>query len=128
MMFEGKERRGELIAELRESEQELADLESTKKEDALNQQAERGIQVLEGAMDTLQGEAISATLDFLSKELVRKNEQERLRGIASAVAPIANLAGTSEEQQDDTIRDLVASFLLPEVERHRVRQQIQEEE
>jgi len=199
MMFEGKERRGELIAELRESEQELADLESTKKEDVLNQQAERGIQVLEGAMDTLQGEAISATLDFLSKELVRKNEQERLRGIASdaqktrtkreaeeggrrqaeenlraredmmyrqvmrvhqgtaesytsellaektdevahsqavaevtgnaaAVAPIANLAGTSEEQQDDTIRDLVASFLLPEVERHRVRQQIQEEE
>lgn len=199
MMFEGKERRGELIAELRESEQELADLESTKKEDALNQQAERGIQVLEGAMDTLQGEAISATLDFLSKELVRKNEQERLRGIASdaqkirtkreaeeggrrqaeenlraredmmyrqvmrvhqgtaesytqellaektdevahtqavaevtgnaaAVAPVANLAGASEEEQDGTIRDLVASFLLPEVERHRVRQQIQEEE
>jgi len=199
MMFEGKERRGELIAELRESEQELADAETTKKEDALNQQAERGIQVLEGAMDTLQGEAISATLDFLSKELVRKNEQERLMGIAAdadavrvkreaeeggrrqaeenlraredmmyrqvmrvhqgtaetytqellgekvdevahqqavaevtgnaaAVAPISNLAGASEEEQDGTIRDLVASFLLPEVERHRIRQQIQEEE
>merc|ERR1712127_151202 len=79
----GKERRGELIAELRESEAELADEENTKKEDQLNQQAERGIQVLEGAMDTLQGEAISATLDFLSRELVRKNEQERLMGVAA---------------------------------------------
>jgi len=199
MMFEGKERRSELISELRESEAEMANAESTKKEDELNRQAERGIQVLEGAMDTLQGEAISATLDFLSKELVRKNEQERLMGVAAdasaartkreaeeggrrqaeenlraredqmyrqvmrvhqgtaetytqellgekldevahdqavaevtgnaaAVAPVAGLASQGEEEQDGTIRDLVASFLLPEVERHRIRQQIQEEE
>ena len=165
-------------------------MENTKKEDLLNQQAERGIQILEGAMDTLQGEAISATLDFLSKELVRKNERERLQGVAvdaqkertvreaeeggrrqaeenlraredmmlrqvtrvhqgtaesytqellseqvdsaahsqavaeiagnaAAVAPVPGGGG----EEDETIRDLVASFLLPEVERHRVRQQ-----
>jgi hypothetical protein len=190
MMFEGKERRAELISELRESEQELADMENTKKEDLLNQQAERGIQILEGAMDTLQGEAISATLDFLSKELVRKNERERLQGVAAdaqkertvreaeeggrrqaeenlraredmmlrqvtrvhqgtaesytqellseqvdsaahsqAVAEIAGNAAAVAPvpggggEEDETIRDLVASFLLPEVERHRVRQQ-----
>jgi len=199
MMFEGKERRAELIFELRESEPDVANDVNAEQEEALNKQAERGIQVLEGAMDTLQGEAISATLDFLSKELVRKQDQDRLMGVAAdaqaartkreaeeggrrqaeenlrareeqmyrqvmgvhqgtaetytddllaektdevahqqaiaevtgnaaAVAPVVNVAGASADEQDGTVRDLVASFLLPEVERHRIQQQIQEEE
>jgi hypothetical protein len=199
MMYEGKERRGELINELRESEAVLADPDVRDKEEALNTQAERGIQVLEGAMNTLQGEVVSATLDFLAKELVRKEEAAKLRSVVSkakdvrvkreaveggrrqaeellraredamftqvmkvhqgtadsymdelvndqlegqahaqaiteitgnpdAVAPLANLGQGNEEEDDESIRDLVASFLLPEVERHRVREQIQQEE
>merc|ERR550514_1235595 len=79
MMYEGKERRGELINELRESEAMLADPEVREKEEALTTQAERGVQVLEGAMNTLQGEVVSATLDFLAKELVRKEEAAKLK-------------------------------------------------
>ncbi len=38
----------------------------------------------DGAMGTLQGEVISATLDFLSKELVRLNEHHKIATIVRA--------------------------------------------
>jgi len=199
MMFEGKERRAELIAELRESEALLPTEQAMEQEDAVNQQAERGIQVLEGAMDTLQGEVVSATLDFLAKELIRKKEAARVSLLADeaqktrvereaeeggrrqaeenlrsrqdqlfqqvmqvhqgtadsftdellsertdsvayeqaiseimqneeAMAPVVAMKDQSQGENDSTVRDLVASFLLPEVERHRVRQRVQSAE
>ena len=71
-MFEGKERRAELIAELRGAT-EMAAPEAEEEE--LQDKSERGVAVLEGTMETLQGEVVSATLDFLAKELERKEAQ-----------------------------------------------------
>jgi len=203
-MFEGKERRAALIAELRESDEAQPPPALAAQEDELRAKAERGIAVLDGALDTAQGETVSATLDMLAKELVRKEEQERISAMAggagderrvreaeeggrrqaedalrsredqmyeqvvrthqgaadsyvdelmagqvdelaheqavsehsSRPSTAASDGGRSElgggfggESEDgEEVKELVASFLLPEVERQRVRQQVQQEE
>lgn len=196
-MFEGKERRAALIKELREADEAAPEPAVREQQDELHERATRGIAVLDGAMDTVQGEAVSSTLDMLSKELVRKEEQERISGAidqareerrereaeeggrrqaedavrgredqmyeqvvrvhqgtaesyvdelmamqADAIAHEKALSETSsrpssaasnasrggEESDGGEVKQLVASFLLPEVERQRVRQQVQQEE
>jgi len=75
-IFEGKERRKELIRELRAAdevglESEMADVVAEKK-DAIK----------EASADTVAGETVSGMMDFLSKELVRKEEKDHLQALS----------------------------------------------
>ena len=72
-MFEGKERRIALIRELRTDETD----EAQRAEEALARtKAQRRLeQALISTQDTIQGEVLSATGDFLSKELVRRQQE-----------------------------------------------------
>jgi len=75
MMFEGKEKRLDLIAELRATEEwkETADLEEEK---ALIQNYQE--RILDGVAEAMQGEIIAKTLDTISKELVRLKQERRI--------------------------------------------------
>ncbi|GMH92778.1 hypothetical protein TrST_g5199 [Triparma strigata] len=77
-MFEGKERRIELIKELRASEG------IEQGDPGVLTQPERKARVHEAAIDTIAGETTSALFDFLSKELVRKEEKDKLQAMAAA--------------------------------------------
>jgi hypothetical protein len=82
------------------------------------------MKVHQGTADSYMDELVNDQLD------VQTHAQaiSEITGNEEAVAPLANLGQGNEEDDDESIRDLVASFLLPEVERHRVREQIQQEE
>lgn len=91
-MFEGKHRRQELIRELRsthmlcEVERDaLAKTEAARKL-CLDARAEREKsqhqqRLIKGHMESVQGSVIGSTLDFLSKELVRLEEERRISAI-----------------------------------------------
>lgn len=68
MMFEGKEKRLDLIAELRATEEWKAASEFQEEKALIDNYQER---ILDGAAEALQSEVISRTIDNLSKELVR---------------------------------------------------------
>ena len=78
MMFEGKEKRLDLIAELRATEEWKA-----ASQDA-NQEEDRAIienyqeRVLDGVAEAVQSEIIARSLDNLSKELVRLKQERRI--------------------------------------------------
>lgn len=75
-MYEGKERRKALIRELRAAD-DIEDEDATRLPTA-----ERRQQIEEAALDTVAGETVSSLFDFLSKELVRKEEKDRLQSLA----------------------------------------------
>ncbi|GMH92490.1 hypothetical protein TL16_g12361, partial [Triparma laevis f. inornata] len=77
-MFEGKERRIELIKELRASEG------VEQGDPGVLTQPERKERVHDAAIDTIAGETTSALFDFLGKELVRKEEKDKLQAMAAA--------------------------------------------
>ena len=68
MMFEGKEKRLDLIAELRATEEWKAASEFQEEKALIDNYQER---ILDGTAEALQADVISRTLDNLSKELVR---------------------------------------------------------
>ena len=78
MMFEGKEKRLDLISELRATEEwkaasaEAADYEGNM---IIENYQER---VLDGVVESLQSEVIARSLDNLSKELVRLKQERRI--------------------------------------------------
>ena len=76
MMFEGKEKRLDLIAELRANEEwkQAAELEEEKI--LIQNYQER---VLDGVAEALQADVISKTMDNLSKELVRLKQERRIQ-------------------------------------------------
>ena len=76
LMFEGKEKRLELIRELRCTEDE--DPHALREDDIERKEAEREEASREAALDAIQGEVVGSMLDFLSKELVRANEEARV--------------------------------------------------
>ncbi|GMI34912.1 hypothetical protein TeGR_g11538 [Tetraparma gracilis] len=77
-MYEGKERRTALIEELREeAAAEAAEDDATAK-------AARRAEVHGAAVETIAGETSSALLDFFAKDLVRKEEKERIAAMAAA--------------------------------------------
>jgi hypothetical protein len=81
-MFEGKERRIALIRELRTDETD----EAQRAEEALARtKAQRRLeQALISTQDTIQGEVLSATGDFLSKELVRRQQESDIAEMVAA--------------------------------------------
>eukprot|EP00753_Platysulcus_tardus_P015910 PLAT5336.4.p1 GENE.PLAT5336.4~~PLAT5336.4.p1 ORF type:complete len:717 (+),score=376.62 PLAT5336.4:82-2232(+) len=186
MMFEGKEKRLDLIRELKLEADSAVLPEPMAAGESVDD-------MVSAALDAMQGEVISSTLDFLAKEAVRRDEEaaiaafvhraedgRRLReaeetgrrhaekqlrarqdavyrqvmrvhtetassylndllsGTMSTMAmekasaeaaggPVAG-AAADEPPKDVVVRDLVASFLLPEVERQRVKEQLAVEE
>ena len=77
-MFEGKEKRLDLIAELRATEdwKRASNLDEEVK--LIENYQER---VLDGVSEALQADVISQTLDNLSKELVRLKQERRIAGM-----------------------------------------------
>jgi len=73
MMFEGKEKRLSLIAELRMTEEWKQNAEAEKEKALVQAYQEK---VLDGVTEAVQGTVVASTLDKLSKELV-KYKQER---------------------------------------------------
>lgn len=75
MMFEGKEKRLDLIAELRATEEYKAQTENPDEHQLIENYQER---VLDGVTEALQSSIISKTMDNLSKELVRLKQERRI--------------------------------------------------
>ena len=75
MMFEGKEKRLDLIAELRATEEWKAASEFQEDKALIENYQER---VIDGTAEALQAEVISKTLDTLSKELVRLKQERKI--------------------------------------------------
>nr|XP_020032114.1 protein MAATS1 [Castor canadensis] len=90
MMFEGKEKRLELIQELRTSHALQEDDKLMKKAEkqmtlALQRQRnlhEHKVSLIENHLAGLEGKALADMLDFLSKELVRLQEERRIHAFA----------------------------------------------
>ncbi|XP_005345035.1 cilia- and flagella-associated protein 91 [Microtus ochrogaster] len=90
MMFEGKEKRLELIMELRTSHALQEDDKLVKKAEkqvtlALQRQRnlhENKLSVIENHLGDLEGRVLADMLDFLSKELVRLQEERRIHAFA----------------------------------------------
>lgn len=75
MMFEGKEKRLDLIAELRATEEWKAASDLEEEKVLIENYQER---VLDGVSEALQADVISKTLDHLSKELVRFKQERKI--------------------------------------------------
>ena len=90
-MFEGKERRIALIRELRVDETDEARL-ANEEMNALKAEATI-MQLRQSAQDSVQGEVVSAAVDYLAKELVRNQEEERIQGM------VANAERTRRRRQ-----------------------------
>lgn len=84
MMFEGKEKRLELIMELRTSHALQEDDKLVKKAEKQRQRNlhENKVSVIENHLGDLEGRVLADMLDFLSKELVRLQEERRIHAFA----------------------------------------------
>ena len=78
MMFEGKEKRLDLISELRATEEWKASSNTEEERTLIENYQER---VLDGVSEALQADIISKTMDNLSKELVRLKQERRIAGM-----------------------------------------------
>lgn len=75
MMFEGKEKRLDLIAELRATEEWRKEADTEEEKQLLSNYQER---VMDGVSEAVQGTIISETFDRLSKELLRFKQERRI--------------------------------------------------
>lgn len=77
-MFEGKEKRLDLISELRATEEYKNSSDQAEEMNLIEVYQER---VLDGVSEALQSDIISKTMDNLSKELVRLKQERRIAGM-----------------------------------------------
>lgn len=107
MMFESKERRLELIRELRHDEDLMRAADEAKAEDA-KLAAAAELEAAQGAtVDQLQGEVMTATLDFMAKELVRVRQAERVNALATEAARTRRMREAAESgrrQAEEAVR------------------------
>ncbi|KAL4136716.1 hypothetical protein KRP22_000244 [Phytophthora ramorum] len=108
MMFEGKERRAELIAELRAADEQLA--LQHRHEFALAQGSgnEAIDRVADAAKTRVEGEVVSEMLDFLSKELYRSREVAKMRAFVTKAAEQRHVREVEEggrRQAEDLLRE-----------------------
>ena len=75
MMFEGKEKRLDLIAELRATEEWRAQSETQEEHMLIDNYQER---IMDGVAEAMQSSIISKTMDNLSKELVRMKQERKI--------------------------------------------------
>lgn len=74
-MFEGKEKRLDLITELRLTEEWREQSDLPEEKDLIQNYQER---VIDGVTEAVQSSIISRTMDNLSKELVRLKQERRI--------------------------------------------------
>eukprot|EP01052_Picozoa_sp_SAG31_P029778 SAG31_NODE_2991_length_4810_cov_8.338145_2_plen_418_part_00 len=114
-MFAGKEKRAELIKELRldeiltEMKDELATAEKATQEREFKQQA------IESSIAAAQGEMVGATLQYLSTELVRLQEERKIQ----AMAMIAERTRRMREAVESGNREKELAARAAESERYR---------
>lgn len=77
-MFEGKEKRLDLISELRATEEYKNSSDMAEEKNLIEVYQER---VLDGVSEAIQSDIISKTMDNLSKELVRLKQERRIAGM-----------------------------------------------
>ena len=75
MMFEGKEKRLDLIAELRATEEWKRHSETQEEHMLIDNYQER---IMDGVAEAMQASVISKTMDTLSKELVRLKQERHI--------------------------------------------------
>lgn len=75
MMFEGKEKRLDLIAELRATEEWKKHSDTQEEHMLIDNYQER---IMDGVAEAVQASVISKTMDTLSKELVRLKQERRI--------------------------------------------------
>jgi Cilia- and flagella-associated protein 91 len=78
IMFKGKEKRLDLIGEVRRCGEMIELTEEQKEKEILEAYRER---IVDGLAEALQGEFVSDTLDALSKELVRLKQERKISAI-----------------------------------------------
>ena len=78
MMFEGKEKRLDLISELRATEEYKNSSDLQEEKNLIEIYQER---ILDGVSEAIQSDIISKTMDNLSKELVRLKQERRIAGM-----------------------------------------------
>jgi len=109
MMYEGKEKRRELIKELREATDILKAKapEILEEDDIERDRAERATRVLDSAVDSIQGEVASSMFDYFSKELVRMQEQQRIYKLSRVAGETRRIREAEEggrRQAEEAIR------------------------
>ena len=78
MMFEGKEKRLDLIQELRATEEWKASAENEEERNLIGDYEQR---VMDGVAEAIQSSVISQTLDNLSKELIRLKQERHIHAM-----------------------------------------------
>lgn len=78
MMFEGKEKRLDLISELRATEEYKNSSDLQEERNLIEIYQER---IIDGVSEAIQSDIISKTMDNLSKELVRLKQERRIAGM-----------------------------------------------
>ena len=104
-MFEGKEKRLDLISELRATEEWKAASGTEEERTLIENYQER---VLDGVSEALQSDVISKTMDSLSKELVRLKQQRRIAGMVRLAEDVRRKREAEESgrrQAEQILRD-----------------------
>lgn len=89
-MFEGKEKRLDLITELRLTEEWREQADMPEERDLIQNYQER---VIDGVTEAFQSELIAKTMDTLSKELIRLKNERR-------IAAMVELAENERRQRE----------------------------
>ena len=105
MMFEGKEKRLDLISELRATE-EWKKASNVEEERTLVENYQE--RVLDGVSEAVQANVISKTMDNLSKELVRLKQERRIAGMVRLAEDVRRRREAEEagrRQAEQILRD-----------------------
>ena len=105
MMFEGKEKRLDLISELRATEEWKAASGLEEERALIENYQER---VLDGVTEALHSDVISKTMDNLSKELVRLKQERRIAGMVRLAEDVRRKREAEESgrrQAEQILRD-----------------------
>ena len=77
-MQEGRKKRSELIKELKQADEWKSSVATAEEQRLIDNYKEK---LTNGVVDAIQGDNISKTLDYLSKELVRIKEEQKINAI-----------------------------------------------
>jgi hypothetical protein len=106
MMFEGKEKRLELIAELRACENYARTSDASDQDKVILQNYKE--RLLDGVTEAIQSSVISQTMDNLSKELVRLKQERKIANmvrIAEDVRRQREAEESGRRQAEQILRD-----------------------
>jgi len=119
LMFEGKEKRLDLINELRAAERFAETATTIEEKRYVDQLREKAF---EGVLESIQGSVISSTLDQLSKELLRFQQERRIAAMVKLAEKDRQLRQAQEsgrrqaeerlrEREDEMFRQIMGVHL-----------------